>query len=81
MIGHDELNYSAFDTKGLASAGAALCGDTTMILTAVQAYRSARAINSDPGVIQRSLRLLDLLLVADGSGMLAKVREAADGSE
>lgn len=81
MIGHDELNYSAFDTKGLASAGAALCGDTTMILTAVQAYRSARAINSDPGVIQCSLRLLDLLLVGDGSGTLAKLRQAADGSE
>jgi hypothetical protein len=47
---------------------------------AIAAYRAARAINSDAGVVARTLRVLDALMVADSAGLLAEVRTAAAGT-
>jgi hypothetical protein len=47
---------------------------------AIAAYRVARAINSDAGVVARTLRLLDALMVMDSEGLLVEVRNAAAGA-
>jgi hypothetical protein len=43
------------------------------------AYRAARAINSEAGVVGRVLRLFDALAAADAEEVLAGVRAAAGG--
>ena len=72
-------NYAALETKGLASCGLVLCGKSAQLAEAVEAYRAARAINKDSGIVGRALRLLDALALADSAEVLAQVREAAAG--
>lgn len=43
------------------------------------AYRAARTINADAGVVRWELRLFDALAVADETGVLKTVRDAAEG--
>ena len=45
--------YKALDTKALALAGLGQTGPARL------AYQAARAINSDPGIVQRAVRLLE----------------------
>ena len=73
-------NYGALNTKGLALCGLALCGEAHPVAPAVAAYRAARAINSDAGIVGRVLRLFDALAQADEDGVLADVRAAAGGN-
>jgi len=47
------------------------------LAAAIAAYRAARAINKDTGIVQRVLRLLDELAQADAAGILQDVRAAA----
>ncbi|HJQ30684.1 MAG TPA: TIR domain-containing protein [Pyrinomonadaceae bacterium] len=79
MLTHNAQSYSALDSKGLALCGLAVCGDAGRAAEAVEAYRAARAINKDAGVVGRVLRLFDTLAEADAGGVLAGVRAAAAG--
>jgi hypothetical protein len=72
--------YRALDSKGLALCGLALLGEDAGGLAA-DAYRAARAINREAGVVARVLRLFDALAVADTEGALAEARGAAAGED
>ncbi|MBI4788049.1 MAG: hypothetical protein HY782_13505 [Chloroflexi bacterium] len=57
-------------------------GDVTSPLQdAIAAYRAARAINKDAGIVARVVRLLDALALADAQGAekLAGARKAVAG--
>ncbi len=79
MLAHSAQNYAALYSKGLALAGLALCEGPQHIAAAIAAYRTARAINKDAGIVKRVLRLLDELAKADANGVLKDVRAAAAG--
>lgn len=79
MLANSSQNYVALDSKGLVLCGLAVCGDAGCVADATKAYRAARAINKDVGVVARVLRLFDILAEADAAGVLAGVREAAAG--
>jgi len=79
LLTHTAQNYSALDTKGLALCGLTLCEKSDHVTAAVEAYRAARAINKDAGIIGRVLRLLDTLALADPARVPARVRAAAAG--
>lgn len=69
----------ALDTKGLAHAGLALCGDGSHLSAARCAYRNARSVTSDQGIVRGVLFLFDVLAGADVNGMLGEVRREAAG--
>jgi hypothetical protein len=75
----DAQNYLALDTKGLALCGLTLCDGANRTSAAIEAYRAARAINKDAGVVARVLRLFDAVAVVDSAGALKDVRAAAAG--
>jgi tetratricopeptide (TPR) repeat protein len=79
MLALSSGNYEVLDSKALALCGLALCGKSDRLPAAVEAYRAARKINRDAGVVKRVLRLLDALAVVDTQGVLAEVRAAAAG--
>jgi len=81
LLIHTTQNYRALDTKGIALCGLVLCGEGKHLAAAVEAFQAARAINRDPGIVQRLLRLLDALALADAAGILAQVRVVAAGSD
>ncbi|HEY5513536.1 MAG TPA: hypothetical protein VIK40_07830 [Geomonas sp.] len=80
LLDNNSRNFRALDTKGLALAGLALCGEGNRRKEAFDAYRSARAINRDAGMVRRVLRLFDKLSEADTRGILREVRGAAEGT-
>jgi hypothetical protein len=63
----------------LALCGLALVEDASLVAAAVEVYRAARAINSDPGTITSALQDLDTLAPADPTGLLKPARAAASG--
>jgi tetratricopeptide (TPR) repeat protein len=71
--------FEALDVTGLSRCGLALCGDPTQIPAAQAAYRAARAVTSDAGIVREGLQLFDALAQADSEGLLAAVRPAAAG--
>jgi tetratricopeptide (TPR) repeat protein len=71
--------YDAWDAKGLAYSCLTLCESSEHIPRAIEAYRAARALCKDIGIVNRVLRLFDALAVADEKGILAEVRKAAAG--
>lgn len=79
MLTYSAQNYEALDSKGLALCGLAIGGDADRVAEAAEAYRAARAINKDAGIVGRVLRLFDALAESDGAGLLAGVRAAAAG--
>ncbi len=79
LLIHSTQNYTALDTRGLATSGLALCESTEHIPKAIEAYRAARALCKDVGIVNRVLRLFEALAVADDKGILAEVRKAAAG--
>jgi tetratricopeptide (TPR) repeat protein len=79
LLSYTAQNYSAMDTKGLALCGLALCGGVNHAAAAIEAYRSARVISKDAGVVARVLRLFDALAVVDSAGVLKEIRAAAAG--
>ena len=79
LLAHTPEYLGALDSKGLALCGLALLGEDPGL--AADAYRAARAINRDPGIVSRVLRLFDALAVADTEGALAGVRAAAAGED
>ena len=82
LLRRNEKNYGALDNKGLALCGLTLCEENReRIPAAICAYRTARAINKDTGIVKDVLRLFDALTLADPARMLAEVRAAAAGTE
>jgi tetratricopeptide (TPR) repeat protein len=79
MLTHSAQNSKALDSKGLALCGLAVCGEVGHVAEAAEAYRAARAVSRDAGVVRRVLRLFDTLAEADAAGVLAEVRAAAAG--
>jgi tetratricopeptide (TPR) repeat protein len=73
--------YDALDTRGLARSGLALCENSEHISAAKEAYKAARTINSDVGVVRDVLQLFDSLAKADTAGILAEVRVQAAGEK
>jgi tetratricopeptide (TPR) repeat protein len=80
LLEHTRDNYQALDSKTLGLCGLALLDDAARLPEAMIAVQAARAVNRDAGVVQRVLRLLDALAVADQDGILAPVRIIAAGS-
>lgn len=79
LLSFTAQNYAALDTKGLALCGLTLCDGVNRTAAASEAYRAARAINRDAGIVARVLRLFDALVVVDAAGVLKEVRAAAAG--
>jgi tetratricopeptide (TPR) repeat protein len=79
LLGFTVQNYFALDTKGLALCGLTLCDGVNRTAAASEAYRAARVINRDAGIIARVLRLFDALAVVDAAGVLQAVRAEAAG--
>jgi tetratricopeptide (TPR) repeat protein len=79
LLSYSAQNYDAFDNRALALCGLALCDGTGQMQEASEAYRSARSITAAPGVVSRTLRLLDALAVGDRTGVLGTVRPASAG--
>ena len=73
----ERRNYQVLDLDGLALCGLALCDDRTLLDRSVRAYRRARAITGEQGVVRRALRLLDEL--GHDPEELSSVRRAATG--
>lgn len=72
--------FKALDAKGLALAGLTVIDGAAHLPQAIAAYQAARAINRDAGIVARVLRLLDLLVAADHTGLLGDVQAAAAGT-
>jgi len=79
LLAHTPQYYAALDSKGLALCGLALCEARNLVSEASAAFHAARAINRDAGIVSRVLRLFDALAAADTAGVLAGVRDAANG--
>jgi tetratricopeptide (TPR) repeat protein len=79
LLRREERNLAALDAKALARCGLALAEDASLVPLAVEAYRAARAVNSDPGVIASVLQDLDVLAPADPTGLLKPALAAASG--
>ncbi len=77
LLDHTPEYFQALDAKGVALCGLALCGepDADAVEAAVAAFRRAREINRDAGVVARVRRLFEALAVVDEAGVLASVRE------
>jgi tetratricopeptide (TPR) repeat protein len=71
--------YTALEAKALALCGLAVSKDAQQVVAAIEAYRAARTITRDKGVIGRALRLFDTLTQSDPAGILKRVRAAAAG--
>ena len=81
LLSRNDRNAPALDSRALALCGLALCDGNPAHLTAAgTAYRAARSICRDAGIVARSLRLFDELAKTDGTGMLGKVRTLVEGT-
>jgi hypothetical protein len=89
MNRHHFISYSSADAQDFALR---LCDmlaqgpppipvwrDKREISAAIKAYKAARAVNKDAGVVARVLRLFDALAVVDSVGVVKDVRAAAAG--
>ena len=79
QLQHTAENYLALDCKALASCGLALNGQPDQLADAIAAFRAARAITTAPGIVARTLRLLDAIAASDTTGLLTAARAAAHG--
>lgn len=81
LLGKDNRNYDAWDAKGLAAGGLALVSTISddYLRQATEAFQSARAITSAPGLVAEVLLQFDVLAHADTAGLLVRVRSAAAG--
>lgn len=68
--------FQAWHAKGLAICGLALCDGTNDPAGAVEAFRAARDITRDAGIVSRDLRIFDSLATSDTGGKLAGIRDA-----
>jgi tetratricopeptide (TPR) repeat protein len=78
QLREDKKNLQAWDIKGLALAGLAVCrNDSTLISGAKEAYREARRCNCEEGTLNRVRRLFVALLAVQGfnDALLAEVQQ------
>jgi tetratricopeptide (TPR) repeat protein len=68
--------FQAWHAKGLAICGLALCDETNDPAAAVEAFRTAREITRDAGIVSRDLRIFDALAASDTGGKLTGLRGA-----
>jgi len=80
LLSRNPNRFGAFDVKGLALCGLALCENVKHAALAKEAFQAARALNSAAGIVRRTLRLFDELAKSDKTGVLQEVRAAAAGS-
>ena len=73
--------YDALDVKALSHCGVALCGDKAQISAASDAYKAARTVTSDLGVVRAVLQQFDALAHADTDFILNEVRTIAAGAK
>ena len=77
--------YEALDAKGLALCGAMLCAEDdgklneTTMAEAIGTFQKARNIAPHAGVVKRTLRLYDELVICDDEGILNGLRNAVEG--
>ena len=81
LLARSPQYYMALDTKGLALCGLALSKNAEHIPAAKEAYKAARTINSDVGIVRLVLQLFDALAQADTVGKLTEVRAEAAGGK
>ncbi|MFP5265367.1 MAG: tetratricopeptide repeat protein [Blastocatellia bacterium] len=85
LINNDPQNYGALDMQCLALWGLAICkhsdNASDNAVEAIRSYAEARAINSDPGVVKRVLRLLELLARADAGQRLREWIQKISGEQ
>jgi tetratricopeptide (TPR) repeat protein len=85
MLERDAENVDALDAKMLALCTLALgrsgpASPSPEVAEALVAYRAARALNQDAGVVGRVARLLNLLAAQDPEGVLKPVTAAMSSS-
>lgn len=71
--------YDALDAKALSHCGLALCGERAQTSAAKAAYKAARTVTSDAGVVRAVLQRFDALAHVDTDRILADVRPVAAG--
>ena len=71
--------YFGVECKGLALCGLALAGQPDQLTKAIDLLSKARAITTAPGLVSRTLRLLDAIAVNSTAGHLQAARSAAQG--
>jgi len=79
VLQQTENDYWALNIRALALCGLALTDGPGHIDDAVRSFRAARAITTVPGILGRTLRLLDAIATADSAGTLNSARNAAIG--
>jgi len=81
LIKESPKNWEALDTKGLALCGMAIAGHSSQLSEAIVAFKTARSVTRDAGIVRRALLQLDMLAPADHTGLLEPARAAAAGAE
>jgi hypothetical protein len=66
---------------GLGLLGLALAGQRWQVTPVAASFSAARRRTSADGVVERLLRLIDDLAVADSEGITDRIRAAARGTE
>ncbi len=79
MLTRNPKHFAVMEAQGLASCGQFACGDAADLTEAIAAYRAARALTKDAGIVKRALRLFDALRVAIPGGDLEVVRGVVAG--
>jgi tetratricopeptide (TPR) repeat protein len=77
----DNDRYPAHDAMGLGLLGLALAGQRWQVTPVTASFSAARRRTSADGVVERLLRLIDDLAVADSEGITDRIRAAARGTE
>ncbi len=72
-------DYFTLECKALALCGLTLTDHPDQLPEAIALFRTARAITTAPGIVTRTLRLLDAITAHDATGRLATTRAAAQG--
>src|SRR5262249_42436059 len=72
-------DYNSLDFRGLALCGLVLIGDPDARAGALESFREARRLTSAPGIVDRTLRLLNEVAAAGPEGALDEVAAATSG--
>ncbi len=80
MLAQNPKHFVVWESKGLALCGFALCDGPEHLTVAVSAYRSARALTKDAGIVLAAERLFDALAQGDSHKILDGVRWAVGGA-
>ena len=76
ILKNSPQHFQAWDAKGFALAGLTLCEEIDHTVAAVEAFKKAREINRDTGIVHRTLLAFDSLAIMDKEGKLTALRTA-----